>query len=414
MFIGAVGLSLRAQGSTVIDVSVKVLSFEGQPLRGLSVRVSDTPQVPQTTDANGETKWKFATGSTYSFYVTVKAGDSWSSPTNELNVRIFVADSNSSQQTIKLPRLVKASLPLKDADGFGADLLPVSYGAVYNDVALEVNGKSVFSVSEFGAPWPTLLEVRETQSGKVADFVYFEPRKLIKPDKSDIDGDLIPDSTLRIPSPYGALEITLPSATLVSSPPSISVAQVTWIKATEDNEGVSLALMQGGSEVTGLFPSGQFSVHAPSPRITPGRYGGYVPGIAISGSRARYSLLEKSGPQRFVFGYSVNGVSLGLSSLKQIIVQRVACLDTVKGVARTWATLGDCPKGWASVSALKGLSEKRYSSCTALNKVLVGGVGRSNAVNFGKRAFKGWLTHNAGYLKNKHLDADKDGIACER
>ncbi|QRY36094.1 MULTISPECIES: excalibur calcium-binding domain-containing protein [Bacillus] len=58
---------------------------------------------------------------------------------------------------------------------------------------------------------------------------------------------------------------------------------------------------------------------------------------------------------------------------------------------------------------------KSYKNCKALNKVYKGGVAKSkNTKNKGgKTKYKPYAS-KALYLKNKHLDRDKDGIACER
>ena len=57
----------------------------------------------------------------------------------------------------------------------------------------------------------------------------------------------------------------------------------------------------------------------------------------------------------------------------------------------------------------------KYKNCKALNKVYKGGVAKSkNTKNKGgKTKYKPYAS-KALYLKNKHLDRDKDGIACER
>ncbi|WP_353853797.1 excalibur calcium-binding domain-containing protein [Bacillus sp. Bos-x628] len=56
-----------------------------------------------------------------------------------------------------------------------------------------------------------------------------------------------------------------------------------------------------------------------------------------------------------------------------------------------------------------------YKNCKALNKVYKGGVAKSkNTRNKGgKTKYKPYVS-KALYEKNKRLDRDKDGIACER
>ncbi|WP_427847105.1 excalibur calcium-binding domain-containing protein [Bacillus pumilus] len=58
---------------------------------------------------------------------------------------------------------------------------------------------------------------------------------------------------------------------------------------------------------------------------------------------------------------------------------------------------------------------KSYKNCKALNKVYKGGVAKSkNTKNKGgKTKYKPYVS-KALYQKNKRLDRDKDGIACER
>lgn len=60
---------------------------------------------------------------------------------------------------------------------------------------------------------------------------------------------------------------------------------------------------------------------------------------------------------------------------------------------------------------------KKYANCTALNKVYKHGVGRSGArdhVSGKSKPVTNFTVNTAVYNKNKALDRDKDGIACEK
>lgn len=58
---------------------------------------------------------------------------------------------------------------------------------------------------------------------------------------------------------------------------------------------------------------------------------------------------------------------------------------------------------------------KKYKNCTALNKVYKHGVGKSGARDktSGTRVTT-FRVNTKVYNANKHLDRDKDGIACEK
>jgi hypothetical protein len=75
--------------------------------------------------------------------------------------------------------------------------------------------------------------------------------------------------------------------------------------------------------------------------------------------------------------------------------------------------------GMATVPAEAATAKRipAYKNCTALNKVYKHGIGRKGAkdkVASGKRPVTTFLVSNQGYLANKKLDRDKDGIACEK
>ncbi len=56
---------------------------------------------------------------------------------------------------------------------------------------------------------------------------------------------------------------------------------------------------------------------------------------------------------------------------------------------------------------------KRYRSCTALNKVYEHGVGKKGAVDKGG-SVDDFTVDAATYKKNRRIDRDRDGIACEK
>ena len=65
---------------------------------------------------------------------------------------------------------------------------------------------------------------------------------------------------------------------------------------------------------------------------------------------------------------------------------------------------------------------KKYKNCTALNKDYPGGISKTGATDTSKKGGKivpanpkkTPTVDDAIYAKNKGLDRDKDGIACEK
>ena len=67
-----------------------------------------------------------------------------------------------------------------------------------------------------------------------------------------------------------------------------------------------------------------------------------------------------------------------------------------------------------STGSAKYLNTK-YKNCSALNKKFSGGIRKTSSTrNKGSALRVTPYTSLAGYNKNKHLDRDKDGIACEK
>lgn len=402
-------ISIGAQANTISTTTVRLLTHEGTPVSGARISIIGLPQTPQQTTDTGATQWSVASGATYSFNVQYRPSDSRLLSTNSFEVRLFVSGQNS-EQILKLPKLVTVKFPLQDAMTYGSNLLPIQWKWSFQ-TSIEING--VPQQVDFGFRLPSMLQITDGPNGKIANLQYFQPTKLQKAEPSDIDNDLIPDNAFAISSPFGSVTYVIPSGRAESNPPSLSLSQSHWVKAVPDNEGVTLSLMLGDKDVTAEFPAGIFLAQEVGPELG-SRWAGSSNGLSVKGARASYQWGPSGSPQDYVFSLSVNQISLGFSSVMNLQIKSAICFDSSKGYIKQFRTLGACPNGWVSTASVRKLSEKKYSSCAALNKVLVGGVGRPSATNFGKRAFKGWLPHNAGYLKNKHLDSDKDGIACEK
>jgi hypothetical protein len=71
------------------------------------------------------------------------------------------------------------------------------------------------------------------------------------------------------------------------------------------------------------------------------------------------------------------------------------------------------------IQSAQAIPEKKFKTCTALNKVYPGGVAeKSTSVNKNKagvlqKSKKVPKVSSKVYKENKGLDRDKDGIACE-
>ncbi|MEA4944377.1 MAG: excalibur calcium-binding domain-containing protein [Propionicimonas sp.] len=63
------------------------------------------------------------------------------------------------------------------------------------------------------------------------------------------------------------------------------------------------------------------------------------------------------------------------------------------------------------------LAAKKYQNCKALNKKYKHGVGKKNArdkVRGRTKPVTNFKRDNVLYQRNKHLDRDRDGVACEK
>ena len=77
----------------------------------------------------------------------------------------------------------------------------------------------------------------------------------------------------------------------------------------------------------------------------------------------------------------------------------------------------------ATAAPAEAAAAKRYTSCSKLNAKYEGGVAKNKSVRNTKtvngkkvpaKSTKAPKVSSALYAKNKHLDRDKDGIACEK
>lgn len=75
-----------------------------------------------------------------------------------------------------------------------------------------------------------------------------------------------------------------------------------------------------------------------------------------------------------------------------------------------------------SLTPAYAAEDKKYQNCKALNKIYPGGVSKNGATDMTKKNGKAVKASpkkvptidDAGYKKNKGLDRDKDGVACEK
>ncbi len=73
--------------------------------------------------------------------------------------------------------------------------------------------------------------------------------------------------------------------------------------------------------------------------------------------------------------------------------------------------------GVAAAPPSSAAQPTRFKNCTALTKVYKHGVGQKGAkdrVRGKSKPVRTFTVNNAAYAANRHLDADRDGVACER
>lgn len=82
------------------------------------------------------------------------------------------------------------------------------------------------------------------------------------------------------------------------------------------------------------------------------------------------------------------------------------------------ASSATAPPAVVEASALAAkVKVKKYKNCKALNKKYKHGVGKTTAkdkVKGKSKPVKNFKKSNALYNANKHLDRDRDGVACEK
>lgn len=100
--------------------------------------------------------------------------------------------------------------------------------------------------------------------------------------------------------------------------------------------------------------------------------------------------------------------TLGISS-------PAASLPVAAGAASATTIVATAP---APVEATTlAAKAKKYKNCKALNKKYKHGVGKTSArdkVRGKSKPVRNFKKSNALYKANKHLDRDRDGVACER
>jgi len=70
-----------------------------------------------------------------------------------------------------------------------------------------------------------------------------------------------------------------------------------------------------------------------------------------------------------------------------------------------------------NVASISLPTASKFKNCTALHKVYKHGVGKSNAkdkVRGKTKPVTNFTRNTALYNANRHLDRDKDGVACEQ
>ena len=89
---------------------------------------------------------------------------------------------------------------------------------------------------------------------------------------------------------------------------------------------------------------------------------------------------------------------------------------TMVNISAICDTVMSCSKNKVWISGLKNApAVKTYANCSAMNRDYPGGVAQSiGKFNKGSKPKNQHIVSSAVYAKNKKLDTDKDGIACEK
>lgn len=408
-FYGAVILSfvlassnpgLAASSSEARDVQIIILGSDSAPMDSVSLEPVSLPQVPQTPNKDGLTTWKLSP-TTHRFKVSVESKLSPWLRAAELQFSIPVQSEGISTFKVQLPKLVNVRIPITDGNSFGGNLIPIKWVSA-SGLQVVVNGQLE---STNPSRNPNRLLIEEIAGEKFGILSFFESPKLARQNFSDKDGDLIPDSSIEIQTRFGPQRYMILSSMAETDPTPLSLSQVPYIRKAVNGSEIELSVFEGSTDVTNLFPAWNFLP------LETGE--GVAVGTFIKGQTAQlnYSFLPSG--NKVMFSFRSNGLVLA-EEYWNIPIVRTECISGRTGVVNTFSTLGECPSGWLILSEAMKLAEKTFSSCKSLNLSIAGGVARANAVNKGKRTSIAPLISSSAYQKNKHLDVDKDGIACER
>jgi hypothetical protein len=133
----------------------------------------------------------------------------------------------------------------------------------------------------------------------------------------------------------------------------------------------------------------------------PAEYVGSLSGIVASLFCDGIAVLGKYGDGTYHFSMSFLQITAGPSTPKPPVVIPPVVIPKPPTI----------PKSTGSAKYLN----IKYSNCTSLAKRFSGGIRKTSTTkNKGAALRITPYTSSVGYTKNKHLDRDKDGIACEK
>lgn len=396
LVFGLLGV-IPSQSSEPNEITLQLRNFDLSPNTAAVIAPTGIAQPSQSVNSNGETKWKLHSG-TQSFNVQFKADSNpWTQTTSYL-VSLGIKGDAGEVHTIDLPEIVRTLVPVSESENIGHSF-KVTWMHASRNSQLMVDGvpKMVW-----GTMLPEVVSIIKIEDKSYIEVAYSKPSALSGPNPADVDGDSFPDLELSIASRFGKVSHRIVTSLGNSNQSEISLAEVPWVDFKVNNENLYLSVMYKGQDITEELSSGAF-----------GSFGGR--GFSNKGRFAEYQFVAKPyAIEGQLITFSINNVTLATSKPVNLKTKNVICAENSKGWTRQFQTLGKCPKEWTLTATLRKLSEKKYANCAAVNRFVPGGIARSGATNKGKRAFRTPLFHNAGYANNKHLDADRDGIACER
>jgi hypothetical protein len=400
LILGILG-TMPSHSAEPNDVTLKILNGDKSANVTAVVTPTGIPQPSQRPNQKGETVWKLQAG-TQSFKVEFLAGSNPGTPSTSYAVSIGIRGVVGEEHTIELPEIIETLVPVSESSNIGESYW-VTWESGWRSSRILVDGAHQ-TVS--ATALPQILSLNQIDGKNFFKVAYTKPLKLSRADSQDLDGDLYPDFQLSISTRFGKAVQPILTSAGNGNQSAISLADVPWVDVKAMNEGLYLSVLYRGADITEELASGTFASRAPemSERF-----------LFIKGRNTEYQFRAKpydlEGHQ---IVFSINNTTLALSKPLSLKTQNVICADNSKGWIRQFQTLGACPEGWTLTATLRAMSEKKYSNCASINKFLPGGIAKSGALNTGKKVFRSPLSHNPGYIKNKHLDTDKDGIACER